>query len=57
MRNVLGYLRRSIQLSLNKAEHDLKKIHRLAVKSDKIDFKTKVDLITEVSKFIPSIEA
>ena len=36
---------------------DLKKIHRYAVKSDKIDFKTKVDLITEVSKFIPSFEA
>lgn len=40
-----------------KIYHDLKKIHRLAVKSDKIDFKTKVDLITEVAKFIPSFEA
>ena len=34
---------------------DLKRIHRIAVKSEKIDFKTKVDLITEVSKFIKMV--
>ena len=51
-----------VNLALNwkkiyKIYPDLKKIHRYAVKSEKIDFKTKVDLITEVSKFIPSFEA
>ena len=46
-----------VNIALNKQKiykiyTDLKRIHRIAVKSDKIDFKTKVDLITEVSKFI-----
>ena len=46
-----------VNIALNKQKiykiyGDLKRIHRIAVKSKKIDFKTKVDLITEVSKFI-----
>ena len=31
---------------------DLRKIHKIAMKSDKIGFKTKVDLLSELSKFI-----
>ena len=31
---------------------DLKKIHKIAVKNEKIEFKTKVDLFTEISKYI-----
>jgi hypothetical protein len=31
---------------------DLKKIHKLAVNNSKIDFKTKVDLFTEISKYV-----
>lgn len=30
---------------------DLKKIHKIANKNQKIDFKTRVDLFTEISKF------
>ena len=46
-----------VNIALNKQKiykiyPDLKRIHRIAVKSDKIDFKTKVDLVTEASKFI-----
>lgn len=31
---------------------DLKKIHKIAIKNEKIDFKTKVDLFVEVSKYV-----
>lgn len=46
-----------VNIALNKRKmdliyRDLKKIHKIAVKNDKIDFKTKVDLFTEISKFI-----
>lgn len=46
-----------INLALNKKvlhliHHDLIVIHRLAEKSNKIDFKTRVDLFSEISKFI-----
>lgn len=34
---------------------DLKKIHKIAIKNDKIDFKTKVDMFTEVSKYIAKL--
>ena len=30
---------------------DLKQIHKLAAKGEKIDFKTKVDLFVEISKY------
>jgi len=31
---------------------DLRKVHKIAMKNDKIGFKTKVDLLSELSKFI-----
>jgi len=34
---------------------DLKKIHKIAIKNPKIDFKTKVDLLTEISKFVAKL--
>jgi hypothetical protein len=33
----------------------LKKIHKIAIKNPKIDFKTKVDLLTEISKFVAKL--
>jgi hypothetical protein len=49
-----------VNIALNKRKMekiymDLKKIHKIAVKNDKIDFKTKVDLFTEISKYINKI--
>ena len=46
-----------VNIALNKQKMDkiymdLKKIHKYAIKNDKIDFKTKVDLFTEISKHI-----
>ena len=34
---------------------DLKKIYKIALKNQKIDFKTKVDLFSECSKFLAKI--
>lgn len=36
---------------------DLKKIHKIALKNNKIEFKTKVDLFLECSKFLAKISA
>lgn len=36
---------------------DLKKIHKIAIKNDKIDFKTKVDLFVEVSKYVAKLSS
>ena len=36
---------------------DLKKIHKIAIKNNKIEYKTKVDLFLECSKFIAKIQA
>ena len=49
-----------VNIALNKHKMDkiyldLKKIHKIAIKNDKIDFKTKVDLFVEVSKYIQRI--
>ena len=43
-----------VNIALNKQKmdkiyFDLKKIHKYAIKNEKIDFKTKVDLFTETS--------
>lgn len=51
-----------VNIALNKRKmdqnyRDLKKIHKIAVKNEKIDFKTKVDLFTEISKFIGKISS
>ena len=35
---------------------DLKHIHNIAIKSEKVDFKTKVDLMIETSKFIAKVD-
>ena len=40
---------------MDKIYMDLKKIHKIAIKNDKIDFKTKVDLFVEVSKYVAKI--
>ena len=40
---------------MDKVYPDLKKIHKIAIKNDKIDFKTKVDLFVEVSKYVAKI--
>ena len=45
-----------VNIALNKKYmyliyEDLKKIHKIAIKNPKIDFKTKVDMLTEISKF------
>ena len=42
-----------VNIALNKQKmdkiyFDLKKIHKYAIKNEKIDFKTKVDLFTEI---------
>ena len=37
---------------MNKIYPDLKKIHKIAIKNDKIDFKTKVDMFVEISKYV-----
>lgn len=42
---------------MDKIYMDLKKIHKIAIKNDKIDFKTKVDLFVEVSKYIAKISS
>ena len=34
---------------------DLKKIHKIAIKNEKIDFKTKVDMFVEVSKYVAKL--
>ena len=34
---------------------DLKKIYKIALRNDKIDYKTKVDLFTECSKFLAKL--
>jgi hypothetical protein len=34
---------------------DLKTIHRIAEKSQKIDFKTRVDMFTEISKYVAMV--
>jgi len=34
---------------------DLKKIHKIALKSNKVEFKTKVDLFLECSKFLAKV--
>jgi hypothetical protein len=34
---------------------DLRKVHKIAMKSNKIDFKTKVDLLSELSKFVAQV--
>jgi hypothetical protein len=34
---------------------DLKKIHKIALKNNKIEFKTKVDLFLECSKFLAKL--
>jgi hypothetical protein len=34
---------------------DLRKVHKIAMKSEKIGFKTKVDLLSELSKFIAQV--
>lgn len=49
-----------INLGLNKKvmhliHHDMVVIHRLAEKSNKIDFKTRVDMFTEISKFVSTM--
>jgi hypothetical protein len=36
---------------------DLKKIHKIALKNHKIEFKTKVDLFLECSKFLAVISS
>ena len=36
---------------------DLKKIHKIALKNNKIEFKTKVDLFLECSKFLAKLSA
>ena len=40
---------------MDKIYMDLKKIHKIAIKNQKIDFKTKVDLFVEVSKYVAKI--
>ena len=40
---------------MDKIYMDLKKIHKIAIKNNKIDFKTKVDLFVEVSKYVSKI--
>ena len=40
---------------MKKIYPDLKRIHKIAIKNDKIDFKTKVDLFVEISKFIEQV--
>ena len=45
-----------VNIALNKnlmatTYKDLKKIHKLVNKDDKIDFKTKVDMFVEISKY------
>jgi hypothetical protein len=35
----------------------LKKIHKIALKNNKIEFKTKVDLFLECSKFLAKLSA
>lgn len=49
-----------VNIALNKHKMDkiyidLKKIHKIAIKNSKIDFKTKVDLFVEVSKYVAKI--
>lgn len=49
-----------VNIALNKKYmhliyQDLKKIHKIAIKNPKIDFKTKVDLLTETSKFVAKL--
>lgn len=49
-----------VNIALNKHKMDkifmdLKKIHKIAIKNTKIDFKTKVDLFVEVSKYVAKI--
>lgn len=51
-----------VNIALNKRlmeriYQDLKKIHKIAIKNDKIDFKTKVDLFVEVSKYIAKLSS
>jgi len=51
-----------VNLALNKSlvhtiHQDLKKIHKIALKNEKIDFKTKVDLFSECSKALGKIAA
>ena len=40
---------------MDKIYMDLKRIHKIAIKNEKIDFKTKVDLFVEVSKYVAKI--
>ena len=51
-----------VNIALNKRlmeriYQDLKKIHKIAIKSEKIDFKTKVDLFVEVSKYVAKLSS
>lgn len=50
-----------VNIALNKKYlhliyQDLKKIYKLALKNKKIDYKTKVDLFTECSKFLAKLQ-
>jgi hypothetical protein len=42
---------------MNLIYQDLKKVHKIALKNPKIDFKTKVDLLSECSKFIARLSS
>ena len=49
-----------VNIALNKRKMDkiytdLKKIHKIAVKNPKIDFKNKIDLFTEISKYVAKL--
>lgn len=51
-----------VNIALNKKYmhliyQDLKKVHKIALKNPKIDFKTKVDLFSECSKFLAKISS
>jgi hypothetical protein len=49
-----------VNIALNKKYmhliyQDLKKVHKIALKNNKIDYKTKVDLFSECAKFLAKI--